>query len=245
MRYFTNFSEYPTQAGIPTGWTARWFQVSRTYSIIAAPELTGGKALRTSSTFTGNAPSLLSWNSIDGDPARANVETLLRLRSSVTVVTDTSNLAGSVIRATQSRVPLNSFDLVDTGHNHYLVSNATVQRNSIWTRSAGAFPGIISTGPPNPFTANEFLWQRFRAEGNTLKAKQWNGKLEDEPDWEIVVTEPINLAAGWVGLSINATFSAVFDYDLFAVGTDGDDARIPSSAVVNVLRHYHTQGAVK
>lgn len=210
-RYFTDFSDVSI-----SDFTARWNTANVTWSIQDDAGATGGKILRGVDTSSGH--NGLSWNVIDGDADRGNVEILIRSRVSVDAF---GHFAGCFGRGSGN----------DASRTYYATVFYDLTRQRIARVLETVFASLSQYD--NDFAANTWYWTRFRINEDTLKVKRWAGAVGDEPgSWQSEVTNEDITAAGWVGLV--CITSATHEYDVIGVGTNGDTA--PHEAVADPPR---------
>ena len=195
-QYYTDFSEYADIAAFTADWTPRFNNTNVTTSLIDDPSVEGGKYIRR--VLPNNARRAYSWNVIDSDPNRDEVDVLCRCS------TGTSNSVGAIVRGAGSAGS-------ETGY----VGQYTriVRYNSGSASILGADAGI----------ASGWFWLRFKAYGTSLSLSIWNGGLIDEPATPVLqVSDSSVSSVGFVGLF---SFSSGTDqWSVFSVGTDGDPA---------------------
>lgn len=160
----------------------------------------------------------LTWNDIDGDSTRADVEILFIAQvSAVPRFLCTLRGAG----ADESHV----------GYSLY-ITGTTIR--IFWTNGSDASAQIALTARTHA-TATDY-WFRFRINGTggttSCYAKSWAGAIGDEPAWQINGATNTNgpSAAGWVGVAGYSLANTAI-YKQIGVGTNGDSA--PSAAVIS------------
>jgi hypothetical protein len=217
--YFTNdFADFSTcSAGNCGDWTERY--------------TTGvGWAVSSGDITTVDAPigdwSVLSWDDVDGDADRDDIELLALITTSSYTTNGTYPL---VVRA--------------SGSDESATLYSVVLRTAATTTIRIAYCSDTDT-PTNAASVSKTLatstdyWMRFRITGgspSTIKLKVWSGAIGDEPTtggagdgWDISTTDSSGpTGPGWAGL---AEYSAAggFVVKQLGVGTNGDTA--PSSA---------------
>lgn len=213
-QYFTgDWADFTTCSGAACGdWTLR-YRTSTPFSP-ANPVVTPGSG---ASDWTA-----LTWNDVDGDANRGNVELLFKASLSATP-RHVAIVRGS---GADESASLYSIYLGGTALRVYYCAGtdtptqvATVAR----THSVGAT-----------------YWVRFRINGSgptTVQAKSWTGLITDEPGtWQIDTTDSSGpTAAGWIGPSDYNLGGGATIYQ-FGVGTNGDSApdTAPSSGLAIV-----------
>lgn len=218
--YSTGFDSYTTDAQ-PSDWTARWTTSNVTYAVRSKTGAEGGKVLE--HTSTSGARRLLSWDTIDGDANRANVEILARFRFSITA-TDVIRLVARASGTTGSET------------SYHLIVNATAANIYLHKYVAGVSANIGSSASFSPPGVNSWLYARFRVNGTTLQGKIWSEGIAEPADWMVVETDSSISAAGWVGLSIFPT-TGTRDVDLVSIGTNGDAAPLSISTATVINTH--------
>jgi len=214
-QYFTDFGD-DTIGQQPTGWTKRWLGSPCTVETNAGAD--NGKALKLGPGSPAPSHTLLSWDAIDGDSSRADFEILTRWQS-----TNENVSFGVGVGAGRC-----SGDTSATSNGYYGYSvYASFRDRRIASRLAGVTTALGTTADA---TAASSVWRysRFRVNGSSLKLKVWTGTLQDEPGWQVEVTNTEISAAGWVGLVLMYG-NYVVHHDWIGVGTGGDAA--PSGPV--------------
>lgn len=204
--YNTNFSGY-TDDVKPSDWTERWVTASNTWATRSKSNTDGGKVLENTGTVDGR--HLLSWDAIDADVNRANVEILARVRSS-SILAEQFRLTARGSGAAGS----------ETGYNILFDTSSSSFRLHKYVAGAST---LLGTGETVTQVANVFYYVRFRVNGSDLMAKAW-ADSEPEPDfWQVTTSDTSISAAGWVGVG-NQESTGTRDFDFVSVGTNGDSA---------------------
>jgi hypothetical protein len=204
--YFTDFSEY-TAGSQPSDFTERWDTAAVTATVETVSGTSGGVALR---FVSGSGPAAISWDEIDGDPDRDDVEILTRTRRTTTAG---SNSMGVLARAV-------NLEATRTGYFSTISGGLRTDRYL-----NGGYSSFSSTSFAIAFEVWYYVRARFN--GTNVKLKAWSGDLVDEPsDWGIETTNSDISGAGWVGFF--NFHDGTIEYDFLGVGTNGDQA--PSSA---------------
>jgi hypothetical protein len=197
-----------------SGWTERWNTTEGSFAS------TGGN-LRITKTGETNTYGV-SWNTIDADADRDEVEVLAKVR--FTTQASAGALVGIFARGsgiTSSRHLIVSY-LASAGN----VGSDVFQLYSIITETGNEDNDTL-TGRSNE--ANIWYWMRLRISGTTAISKVWKDG-DVEPDWQLTVTTTIT-AAGWVGVYGFDTATDPYDIGYFAVATNGDSIGSSSSRV--------------
>lgn len=209
-QYYTDFSEYTTGQH-PAGWTQRRDEAT-SWSVEADAGATGGKVLR----FPGkaaNTQSILTWDAIDSDSGRADVEILIRYRYGGT---SASLYAWARDASTSSAA---------TGYrcgDSYTGTTIGI----IGKYVSGSYTNIYTAGAGAINATNTWAYIRAQISGNSLRVRVWKAG-DPEPDtWRGTGTDN-SLSTGRVGIMIFNTASV--DIDWIGIGTGGDPA--PDSPV--------------
>ncbi|MEX1093324.1 MAG: hypothetical protein WEF28_09220, partial [Acidimicrobiia bacterium] len=213
-QYFTDFSEYSTGSA-PSDWTRRHNTTGVGWTVEADAGATGGKVLRRG-TASGTDRRSLSWDAIDSDPDRDDVEILFRFRSA-TKLDARAFVRGSGGSGNETMYTLG---LASPSGNNTL---------RVGKYDGGTFTALNDTAYAG-YTTNTWFWCRMQVQGTTLRRRVWEDGTTEPTSWVDPQTDSAVTAAGWVGV-FNFQADAV-DIDLFGVGTNGDTA--PSEAVGGV-----------
>lgn len=219
-QYSTDFSEY-TLSSAPSDWTNRWNTTGNTHQVVAG----GGIRGKVYSIATTTADeSGFSWNDIDADGNRANVEILMRAQSND--ATKNPTLAAFARGSGASGAEYTVYGRVrgDTD----LLGCAQIRAG------AGTTPGTGTPSSSYTPVADTWYWMRMQltTDGinqNYFKVRIWTGALSDEPGtWPVDASSTwVDLVSpGWVGIFSREAQTVLVDY--FAVGTGGDAAPGPS-----------------
>lgn len=201
--YFTDFAD--TAVGqIPAGWTDRW-NTGAGWTVVEDATASAGKALK----GTAANERLLSWDAINADPDRAEVEVLTRIKGLGTWVSHAVALRASGAAASKRGYRGGAQFNTHAGIYKYIANTA----------------GAIGS---TPYTLTVNVWHliRFRAEGDQIKLKMWRDGQPEPAAWTIQATNAEITEAGWVGaLVTSGNGDHVFDW--FAVATGGRTAVKP------------------
>lgn len=203
--YLTDFTEYSTGA-IPSDWTARWDSTTE-WTV----ELGGADKVLLWTPLANNR-SLCSWNDVDADADRANVEILTKYKTNIS---SSSQNGGAALRASGSGT-------AETGYVAQIFDdNLEIRKFVAATTSVVASQALA-------LSTDTFYHLRFRANGSSLKAKIWLATDTEPASWGIDTTDTSIAGAGWNGAF---TFFNVSQpsYDTFAVATNGDTASFGAS----------------
>ena len=214
--YFEDFSSVTDNVAVPD-WTARW---SGDMTIVGRDEATAsnGKAARITHAGSSDARAGLTWNVIDSDAHRDNVEIAIRWKG----YTSSSGLR-------RARIVARGSGATDTDMTSYaggLSYRAGEHQRRLVKYVNGSFTDINSSLVDE---VGQNVWQRirFRANGSDLKLKTWLDSTDEPAGWDVEETDSSISGAGWVGFFL-LDQGAAADVDWIGVGTDGDEAcRVP------------------
>ena len=193
-----------------TEWTPRWASNTGDWGVVAGSEFAGGHALQFETDGSGRTRQAISWDAV-GEPS--DVEVLDRFR-----------------------VPAFHEDEERGYHARTHLRSSTENGNEVgyWTeleaaadgfrlakyRSDGGLTTMERFGTP---VENEFMYRRFRAEGDEVKVKVWPANGSEPSGWDVEVTDADH-DEGWVGLG---SFDAeAVETDVLSVAVGGETARI-------------------
>jgi len=209
--YIADFDSHSVDAA-PSGWTARWTTTNSTWAIRSKTGIPF-QVLEHTASSTG-ARRLLSWDSLDSDADRANVEVLALIRSNSTV-------------SLQNNVLVRGAGAAGSETAYGLVTNNTAFHLNKWV--SGTSTQLGSTLSTPAFTAGTWYWVRLRVNGTAIKAKVWLDGTAEPASWSSEVTDSAVAAAGWVGVGAFQA-SGIRDFGYVAIGTNGDS---PAFITVN------------
>lgn len=168
----------------PAGWTSRW--TAYRYAIFNDP--IEGKVLRCTNLNTADGNTLLTWDAIDGDPNRADIEFAIRARA----VSGAFWLRG-VARASGA-----------TNANGVFLGEGAAAKDNIGAaiitvRQNGASVPTTLFGPDVVTTLGPWYWIRGHAfDRNGFRLKMWRDGQPEPEEWTLVrTTESVALPAGW------------------------------------------------
>lgn len=186
-----------------SGWTQRWN---------TTPTWTAANPLQIPNGVTNDWAGL-TWDTIDGDSGRADVEVLVKF----TTPSSMNTHRVVVVRgsgADESAV-----------HVHFSIASSFLSAG--YCNGSDTRTNIQSYSKTHSSSTTYWMRCRVNTTGNTVQAKTWTGAIGDEPgSWEIDTTSSVVSAAGWVGLNTTSNVTEVA-VSQFGVGTSGDTA--PSS----------------
>lgn len=218
--YFTDFSEYTTGPQ-PSDWTAR-YEADASWGVNADAGATGGKVLHYAQT--GDGLNAITWDVIDSDSNRANVEIVARFRyteASTAQISLIARASGTALGSSSTQYEGGAED----GGDIY--------------KAAKLNPGYTElANVAQAQTIDTWYWLRFRVNGTTLQVKFWVDGDSEPASWGIETTDSDISAAGWVGIGTYDEDS--FEVDLIGIGTNGDTA--PTSAPSGSIDRTLTDG---
>jgi len=214
--YSTSFDSYTADVQ-PSDWTARWVTTTTNWLTRSKASTEGGKVLE--NTGTGTARHLVTWDSIDADANRANVEILARVRPSGSSV----ELPFPTVRGSGAAAAENGYSLkFDTSGQTYQLQKFVAGVNSLLGTAVSFIP-----------VANTWYYIRFRVNSTTLQARVWKDGQVEPTTWSVTATDSAVSAAGWVGIGNNNP-TGTRDIDWFSVGTNGDTAPLTTNTADTV-----------
>lgn len=211
-QFDTNFSGY-SAGSPPTGWTARWVTTNVTNNVVSDAIGDGGQILR--STSTADARRLLSWDTVDADANRADVEILCRFRAS-SVTTGSTDSLRMHVRASGAAA-------AETGY-HLTIPSASGANYTVNKYVSGSATALATVAMD--VSANTLYNIRFRVNGTTIRAKVWKDGQAEPTDWQVDTTDSSVSSAGWVGVG-RFESTPTLDITHFVAATNGDTATWP------------------
>lgn len=218
MRYFTQWEDAEIGSSKPRGWTRRWVTSTETIAPTYSTPKVQRRILRHSTTV--NFPSPITWDLIDTDQQRANVEVLVLCSSPAEADVDFLVFArGSGAAAAETC--------------YYARYSIITNRIRLLKRVAGVQTGLTDTGTRAGADMTNAWWLRFSVQTaagsptlSTITARAWAYGTTEPSTWDTSTTDASVQSAGWVGLQgLNGTNAA--DFNFFSVGTDGSTAVTP------------------
>jgi hypothetical protein len=205
--YFTNFSEY-TAGAQPPDWTKRWYAAAGYSWLVTTNAGFGGtKNGLVVATTVGAKNAALSWDDLDSDGLRADVEIVARWKSS----------NGTSQQDMRTIARASGGEGSETGYRMGFINSAP----SLRVYSAGT-QTTLATGTNNNQAAGTWYWTRSRISGSTVQTRTWVDGGTEPGTWT-TVTDTSVTAAGWVGINQSSPVG-VTTWDLVGIGTGGDAA---------------------
>ncbi len=239
-QYLTDFSSY--DAGSPPhDWVDGWVPGDQRFEVTADPTATGGKVLQ-HEIFAHNRRAW-AWQAV---PGASEVEVLARVRTSSAdsrfgII---ARGGGKNVRNTEEGATLELFcgrlrDEAEFDAERQELRSTLFLGTYDPAKEAQRGPGRPhGIGRPRgeeyfPWEPDQWYWlrlQAFESDGYmALRAKGWHTDAPEPDVWkyDIQRTEPAAVGRdGWVGIT-GQRVEGVREYDVFAVGTDGDPAPMP------------------
>jgi hypothetical protein len=217
-QYVTKFEAWRTAAFAqddnaqqPAGWTARYGGVIADVVRNGSPPTTikrygwSGRCVR----FDVKA----SWNLIDADANRANVEVCVGGRS------DASDSQDGYISAFVRG------DAATTTYYEAALFSGTLRINKVVSGTPTTLASVVSGAAGYAPDDTRMYHIRFRANGSALSAKIWGRDAAEPVGWSITATDGAITAAGLCGAGNGNML------EFFSVGTNGDAALLPKTLV--------------
>ncbi len=192
----TDFSDHPAD------WTSR-------YDTLGTWSVTGGDLGL--SAGKSNDWRVLSWNDIDADANRDNVEVLALVR----FVSFSGTNYFLTVRGSGA----------DESATLYSVA-ATSSTLRLYYCSGSDFPNLINSSSFTISGSTDY-WVRFRVDATSLKARIWADGASEPGAWLLDEVDSSVTGVGWVGAAAYGTQTPA-TWKQIGVGTNGDTA--PSSA---------------
>jgi hypothetical protein len=204
----------------PSGLTKRWTTTNET--VVAANSLAEAEDNFTfeqewSST---SVRRLNSFNAIDGDANRDDLDLVVRFRINET---PGDYQYGLTVRASGTAGSETAYDfwVVESVANTFFVQ--LIERNS------GVNGAVVSGADQVSDVANgDWLYMRVRCNGTTLQGRLWKPDETEPTTWSLDTTDATITAAGWGGI-LGFTTGSNAETDYIAAGTAGDTAPIDAS----------------
>lgn len=227
--YYTEFDGYTVDAQ-PSDWTVRWGATNSSWAVKS--DSAAGASRRLEHTSSADGHRLLSWDSIDADANRANVEVLARVQ--------VHNITGGAAH----QVTLVARGSGSSGsENAYLLSFASSSTGGLRLRKLVSGT-VTNLGTEHVgtivFAADKWYWMRFRVNGTTLQGKIWEDGDAEPADWQVSATDSSISAAGWVGVGNFESTGTTRDFDYVSIGTNGDAAPLHSLSTTGTKVHLET-----
>jgi chitodextrinase len=205
---FTEHFTANTLETAPAGWTSRWATFT---TLLVKEDLTTSddKVLRLVAAGSSSRAAA-SYDAVGA--THADVEVLGRYKPAASSGAGRILLRGSGASG------------AETGILGYVSTTGTV---TVGQYNAAAASSLSPTGT-GPGAPNNASWYRirFRALGDQAYLKIWNESGAEPGAWQVQVTIPNVLSAGWVG--IMGFNGGSTDFDWITVAFDGDTAPTPS-----------------
>lgn len=214
-QYSTDFSEYTTGVQ-PSDWTRR-FQTTSTALTTEVSGAIGGKVLRVANGASASLMRGASWNAIDADADRDDVELLVKWRVQAN---ENQTLFTAFGRGSGTTSP--------TYYGAGYAGNSNLRRLN--KRVSGTFTSLGSV--TLAIALNDWYWLRLRLNAGVQQTRIWADGASEPGTWDFEASDTEVTGVGWVGVAHGAISSStfgVFDIDYFAVGTNGDTAPSPDA----------------
>jgi hypothetical protein len=195
LSFTTSFSEYPTGAGSPTGWTEIWSASGDkepyiVESLINGPPegiLYGTKTLEFVGTSDDEYMLVL-----DASNGLTDFEIL-------TLLSTGTNSNNSI------RVNFRAIGKTPT-ETYYYVQFQPLANNALLRKVVNGVGGGIDS-VSKTFNSQTWYWHRIRCQGTSISASVWEYGASEPAGWNLTGTDS-DIASGWVGIApIIATYN--------------------------------------
>ena len=217
--YFTDF-ESTAVGNTPTDWTLNRWSANCSLLVASDAGAVNGKTAVFKNTGGGDSRAIFTWDAVDTDANRDNLEILVRFKgNSLSVTENTARLFGRGSGPNDDPI---GYVLGLAG----LHSNARKRIIKYFNQS---FSDLLSETWAG-VAQNEWWLVRAQYTGTTLRFRAWLDGTTEPTTWDLSTTDSDIASAGWVGLFI---FDAGYEthVDWFSVGTNGDAA--PAGSFIN------------
>ncbi len=191
-------------------WTPQWESTTDDWKIISGTAFEGGHALEFTQNSTTRDRYAMSWDTV-GKPS--DVEVLDRFK------VPNFNQSGSL--GNHARLNIRSSGEAESENGYWIEVEAHENAFRLGKYTDGSIKTLARFGTPMEDT---FFYRRFRADGDTLRAKVWPVTESEPVDWAVEVTDPDH-TEGWVG--VGSFDPKAVETDVFSVGTSGESAPGP------------------
>jgi len=229
--YETDFSEYTVDVA-PSDWSEIWHTTSGAITAKSGSANSDlGSAYLELSKSSDNR-YCATWDDVDIDPIRVDTEVLVRVTQDIFSIA-TSWATGIVIRGSGGTTDEHGYLLVLYENDEVrLMSYDSGTGVSIDTKTTTAL-GISN------FTANNYLWIRFRVDGDNLRYKIWHHGDAEPVSWDVDVTDTIATVAAGTGISCwDSTPTPKIDY--IGIGTGGITVPMPNLSSLDAVKRRRT-----
>lgn len=188
-------------------WTPRWAATTDDWHVLEGPGFEGGHALAFQHDGPERTRYAISWDEV-GTPA--DVEVMDRFR--VPAFTDDEGFGF------HARVHLRSSTAGGAENGYWLEVDSPNDAFRLAKYTDGGLTTLARFGSPSDGVAYH---RRFRAAGETIRAKVWPAAEAEPAEWDAEVTDGDH-ADGWVG--VGSYDGELVETDAIAVGVDGASA---------------------
>lgn len=195
-------------------WTPRWEATEDDWGVVTGSDFEGEHALEFEHDGPERTRYAISWDAV-GEPS--DVEVLEKFRVPEFNEDDTLGIHG--------RVHLRSSTDNGQENGYWIEIEARENAFRLGKYTNGSLTTLDRFGTP---VENTFFYRRFRAEGETLRAKIWEATEPEPATWNVEMTDGDH-SDGWVGLGSFGTQAV--ETDVLSVGIDGESAPGPFSDV--------------
>lgn len=198
--YIDRFESYGVNLGLPPGFTSRWDAALGVWATV----IDGDTALQ--SVITVPVNTLTSFDRVNGDPDRNNIDVVARVKTN-TLVPLTPGM-GLAVRASGTALSPTAYIVYTYGSEMRLVKAV-----------AGVITELGVTTGLGLTTGVEYR-MRLRANGNSIQARMSLASQSEPAPWTLSATDASITAPGFVGpFTFAAATSSFLD---IGAGTNGD-----------------------
>lgn len=220
-RYVTQWDAATINAGLPTGWTRRWQAAivpsTAVVDLVYKRLLVKRRAVSYGESGSANFPGAITFNALDADANRANMEVL------TVVKVDTTLPATDFLLWTRGSGTTTG---TENGYRAQLAFPTSGAPNMLFLVKivAGAQTVIASTA--FTFTAARSYWVRYRVNGTSLSLTVWSEDQTEPATPTLAVVDASISAAGFTGFQWGGIGKLGY-VNFFSAATNGDTAVKP------------------
>ena len=186
------------------GWTGRWHSTSpKTYFQVLYEQSSKGLL---HGLYTISSRFAMSWDEVDSDAERQDIEILVRVQSTVSDSFQAYLIGRGSGTSTSETAYVGMLNFDSNQLEIFKFDNAT------YTQIATASMTL---------NADTWYWARLRINGSDLKLRVWADGDSEPGTWDISTTDTAITGDGWAGLGYGEDYQ---EWDYISFGTNGDTA---------------------